>query len=44
MTGPPIRLLLADIDGTMVTPDKVLTDRADRRGRSHCATPASCSP
>jgi Cof subfamily protein (haloacid dehalogenase superfamily) len=25
---PPIRLLLADVDGTLVTPDKVLTDRA----------------
>jgi Cof subfamily protein (haloacid dehalogenase superfamily) len=24
----PIRLLLADVDGTLVTPDKVLTDRA----------------
>ena len=23
-----IRLLLADVDGTLVTPDKVLTDRA----------------
>jgi hypothetical protein len=25
---PDIRLLLADVDGTLVTPDKVLTDRA----------------
>jgi len=25
---PPIRLLLADVDGTLVTQDKVLTDRA----------------
>jgi Cof subfamily protein (haloacid dehalogenase superfamily) len=25
---PPIRLLLADVDGTLVTSDKVLTDRA----------------
>ena len=24
----PIRLLLADVDGTLVTQDKVLTDRA----------------
>jgi len=23
-----VRLLLADVDGTLVTPDKVLTDRA----------------
>lgn len=28
MTAPPIRLLLADVDGTLVTQDKVLTDRA----------------
>ncbi len=28
MTGPPIRLMLADVDGTLVTQDKVLTDRA----------------
>jgi Cof subfamily protein (haloacid dehalogenase superfamily) len=28
MIFPAIRLLLADVDGTMVTPDKVLTDRA----------------
>jgi Cof subfamily protein (haloacid dehalogenase superfamily) len=27
MTGPRIRLLLADVDGTLVTGDKVLTDR-----------------
>ena len=26
---PPIRLLLADVDGTLVTPDKVLTERAE---------------
>jgi Cof subfamily protein (haloacid dehalogenase superfamily) len=26
--APPIRLFLADVDGTLVTPDKVLTDRA----------------
>ena len=25
---PSIRLLLADVDGTLVTPDKQLTDRA----------------
>ena len=25
---PPIRLMLADVDGTLVTRDKVLTDRA----------------
>ncbi|MGW8552181.1 hypothetical protein [Streptomyces tubercidicus] len=28
----PIRLLLADIDGALVTSDKVLTDRAVQRG------------
>jgi Cof subfamily protein (haloacid dehalogenase superfamily) len=28
MASPPIRLLLADVDGTLVTNDKVLTDRA----------------
>ncbi len=28
MTAPAIRLLLADVDGTLVTQDKVLTDRA----------------
>lgn len=27
MAPRPIRLLLADVDGTLVTPDKVLTDR-----------------
>jgi hypothetical protein len=26
--GPPVRLLLADVDGTLVTGEKVLTDRA----------------
>jgi len=28
VTAPPIRLMLADVDGTLVTQDKVLTDRA----------------
>ena len=28
MTTPPIRLLLSDVDGTLVTPEKVLTDRS----------------
>src|SRR3984885_9922443 len=28
MTSPPIRLLLADVDGTLVTQDKVLTSDA----------------
>ena len=28
MAPPPIRLLLADVDGTLVTQDKVLTKRA----------------
>jgi hypothetical protein len=28
VTGPPIRFLLADVDGTLVTSDKILTDRA----------------
>ena len=27
MTGRPVRLVLADVDGTLVTPDKELTDR-----------------
>ena len=43
MTAPPIRLLLADVDGTMVTPDKVLTDRAVAGRAVARATPASCS-
>lgn len=30
MPTTPIRLLLADVDGTLVTNDKVLTDRAVR--------------
>ncbi|HVS41625.1 MAG TPA: Cof-type HAD-IIB family hydrolase [Candidatus Dormibacteraeota bacterium] len=28
MADPPVKLLLADVDGTLVTNDKVLTDRA----------------
>jgi hypothetical protein len=28
MSGPKIKLLLADVDGTLVTPDKVLTEQA----------------
>src|SRR5262249_7698135 len=28
VTAPPIRLLLSDVDGTLVTPDKMLTDRS----------------
>src|SRR5579862_3633876 len=28
MAEPPVRLLLADVDGTLVTGDKVLTERA----------------
>jgi hypothetical protein len=28
VTATRIRLMLADVDGTLVTPDKVLTDRA----------------
>jgi Cof subfamily protein (haloacid dehalogenase superfamily) len=28
MTSPPIKLLLADVDGTLVTQDKILTDEA----------------
>jgi hypothetical protein len=28
VTSPPIRLMLADVDGTLVTQDKVLTDKA----------------
>jgi Cof subfamily protein (haloacid dehalogenase superfamily) len=34
MSAPPIRLLLADVDGTLVTSDKVLTDRAIEAVRS----------
>ena len=30
--APPIRLFLADVDGTLVTQDKVLTDAGRRRG------------
>jgi Cof subfamily protein (haloacid dehalogenase superfamily) len=42
MSAPPtaaaIRLMLADVDGTLVTPDKVLTDRAvDAVRRLHAA-------
>ena len=42
MSTPPtaaaIRLMLADVDGTLVTPDKVLTDRAvDAVRRLHAA-------
>ncbi|MGD1058791.1 MAG: HAD hydrolase family protein, partial [Solirubrobacteraceae bacterium] len=28
MTQPPIKIVLADVDGTLVTQEKVLTDRA----------------
>jgi Cof subfamily protein (haloacid dehalogenase superfamily) len=31
---PPIQLLLADVDGTLVTPDKVLTERARKAVRA----------
>ncbi len=34
MTSPSIRLLLADVDGTLVTQDKALTDRAIEAVRS----------
>ncbi len=34
MTGSPVRLLLADVDGTLVTQDKTLTDRAIEAVRS----------
>jgi len=34
VTAPQIRLLLADVDGTLVTKDKVLTDRAVEAVRS----------
>jgi HAD superfamily hydrolase (TIGR01484 family) len=33
VTRPAIRLLLADVDGTLVTSDKVLTDRAINAAR-----------
>jgi hypothetical protein len=38
-----IRVLLADVDGTLLTQDKVLTGAAKERPGS-CATPALCSP
>ena len=38
-----IRLLLADVDETLLTKDKVLTGRRRKRPGS-CATPALCSP
>ena len=28
MSGPAVKMLLADVDGTLVTRDKVLTNRA----------------
>jgi hydroxymethylpyrimidine pyrophosphatase-like HAD family hydrolase len=31
-----IRLLVADVDGTLVTQDKTLTERAVRRGACRC--------
>lgn len=34
MPSPTIRLLLADVDGTLVTPDKVLTERSIEAVRS----------
>src|SRR3984957_1424559 len=34
MTPPPVRLMLADVDGTLVTQEKVLTDRAVAAVRS----------
>ena len=38
MTAPSIRLLLSDVDGTLVTRDKVLTDRAvEAVGKLHDA-------
>ena len=39
-----IRLLLADVDGTLVTQDKVLTEAAKAAARELHATPASRSP
>ena len=40
---PDIRLLLADVDGTLVTQDKVLTE-ARRQRPMNCAGPASSLP
>ena len=39
-----IRLLLADVDGTLVTKDKVLTEAAKAAVRGAAITPASRSP
>jgi hypothetical protein len=40
-----IRLLLADVDGTLLTKDKVLTGAAKEAARElRHATPALCSP
>ena len=36
--------MLADVDGTLVTEDKVLTERARKPPSTRCATPASASP
>ena len=39
----PIKLLISDVDGTLVTKDKVLTSRA-REAVDGCGPPASSSP
>ena len=39
-----ISLLLADVDGTLVTKDKVLTERAQKAVRTPWRPPASPSP
>ena len=44
MTSTPIRLLLADVDGTLVTQDKELTAEAIAAVHELHARPASCLP
>ena len=43
-TVPPISAVLADVDGTLVTKEKVLTEQHDRRPSSDFASAASSSP
>ena len=44
MNVHPISAVLADVDGTLVTKDKVLTERAIAGRRAGCASAASSSP
>ena len=43
MKGRDIRFVLADVDGTLVTQDKVLTDRAIRGSTEARERPRSAS-